>query len=171
MKSLSFTLRVAAILAAVLSAVLYLATQGKLSEMDDRLRAAIEKALEAEAELATYREQLGAIEQELTVERANASGSKQTVERLRAEMYTARQEVFINRQELAKAQEKIKELESSGRRLRQNLVETEQIFAKPSTQPLIESLNARIIELEDANLQLVKDLHRAKQQNSASGAL
>ena len=170
MKSLPFILGAAAILAAALSAVLYFTTQGKLREMDDLLRAATGRASAAEAELDLYSGQLEAIEKELVTERINTAESKRSEERLRAEIYTARREVSISNQELANAREKIEELESSGRRLRQNLVEIEQIFAKPDTKPEIDKLNARIFQLEEANLQLKKELHAAGQRKSSPRA-
>lgn len=162
MNSLSFILRAAAILAAALSAMLYFTSQGKLREMDDRLRAAIESAENAEAALDRDSAELEELRKALNSERAIAADAKRSVESLRAEIFTARQEVSKTQLELEKAREEIESLESTGRRLRQNLVETEQIFAKPNPQPEIEKLNARIIELENANLQLTRELHSAR---------
>ena len=157
------------ILAAALSAVLYFTTQENCAKWMTFYERLLEESA-AEAELDLYSGQLEAIEKELVTERINTAESKRSEERLRAEIYTARREVSISNQELANAREKIEELESSGRRLRQNLVEIEQIFAKPDTKPEIDKLNARIFQLEEANLQLKKELHAAGQRKSSPRA-
>lgn len=170
MKNLSLILRIAAILAAVGAAALFFISQGKLEEK----QAALEKAQAAtkatQAELSTANEQIASLESRIATERQSLADTKRQLEAVRSEMYTAKQEVTRTQQQLRESKKQAQELEDTARRLRSDLVKTEQALAAASKEAELALLADRINELEKANDTLTQEVNQAKARASSGGS-
>ncbi|MEO0508754.1 MAG: hypothetical protein AAF065_02705 [Verrucomicrobiota bacterium] len=162
MKYLSLILRVFAIAAAVAAAVIFFVSKGKLAELDAQLNDAQEAADTSRAELTTANGKIGELEANLNTERNKAAETKRNLEGVRAELYTSRQELTKAQQDMTQARGSIEELEDTTRRLRADLLDTEQKLASASREAEINQLNERIAELSEANEELEADLEEAK---------
>lgn len=160
MDPLPITLRILAVIGVVTCLSLYFASHGKLGDMDQLLVYTQEANDSLTEELKQTQQQLEETKTELNELRDQSANTKRSEESLRSEIFTARQELKRATLELDTAQEKITALEATGRRLREDLVAAEQSFAKPSVDPVVQQLNQRIIELENQNLYLTRELHK-----------
>lgn len=158
MKSLSLILRIVAIVAAIAAAALFFISQGKLEEKQAQLETSQKATAATQAELETANGDIEKLEGRLKNERDALADTKDKLEEMRSEMYTARQEVTRKEQELTEVKDKLNEAEGSARRLRADLIATEQQLAAASKETEIAQLNERIAELELANSTLKSDL-------------
>lgn len=158
MKSLSLILRIVAIVAGIAAAALFFISQGKLEEKQMQLEASQKATAATQAELETANGDIAKLEGRLKNEREALADTKDKLEEMRSEMYTARQEVTRKEQELTETKGKLTEAEGSARRLRADLIATEQQLAAASKETEIAQLNERIGELELANTTLKSDL-------------
>jgi uncharacterized protein (DUF3084 family) len=151
MKNLSLILRIVAIVAAIGAAALFFLAQGKLEEKQVELEKAQAANIATQAELGTANEQVASLETRIAAERESLADTKRKLEAVRSEMYTAKQEVTRTQQQLSIAKTQALELEDTTRRLRSDLVKTEQTLASTSKEAELAQLNERISELEKAN--------------------
>jgi septal ring factor EnvC (AmiA/AmiB activator) len=168
MNSLSMILRILAVVAAIAAAGLFFVSKGKLAEMQAVAQKAKKATVAVKAELTAANEQISALEGSLKSERDALANEKRKLESMRSEMYTARQEVSRTQQQLSKAKKSIADLESTARRLRADLLQSEQSLAGASKEGEISQLNDRIAELEESNAELKESLEEAKVTSSTS---
>lgn len=156
-------LRIIAIVAALAAGGLFFVSKGKLAEQ----KAAADKANQAtaavQAELSSANEKVQGLEGRLKTQLEAVTDAKQKLEGVRSEMYTARQEVSRSQQQLQEAKKSISQLESTTKRLRADLLRTEEGLAAASKEGEIAQLNERIAELEKLNTDLSESLEDAKQ--------
>lgn len=163
MNSLSMILRILAIVAAIAAGGLFFVSKGKLAEQKAAADRANQATAAVQAELATANEQIQDLKGSLKTERDAIADAKQKLVGVRSEMSTARQEVTRSKQQLQDAKRSIADLESSAKRLRADLLQTEEGLAAANKEGEIAQLNDRIAELEKANTDLSESLDDAKQ--------
>ena len=93
MNSLSMILRILAVVAAISATALFFVSKGKLAEQQALTQKAKQATVAVQAELTEANEQISALEVSLNNERDALANEKSKLESMRAEMYTARQEV------------------------------------------------------------------------------
>ena len=170
MNSLSMILRILAVFAAIAAASLFFVSKGKLAEMQAVAQKAEKATVAVKAELTAANEQISALEGSLKSERDALASEKRKLESMRSEMYTARQEVSRAQQQINKAKKSIDDLESTARRLRTELLQSEQSLAGASKEDEIAQLNDLIAELEGSNADLKELLEDARLTSSTSRA-
>ena len=170
MNSLSMILRILAVVAAISAAALFFVSKGKLAEQQAVAQKAEKATVAVQAELTTANEQISALEGSLNNERDALANEKRKLENMRSEMYTSRQEVSRTQQQLSEAKKSIAKLESTGRRLRTELLQSEQSLASSSKEDEIVPLIERIAKLEESNADLKESLEDAKVTSSTSRA-
>ncbi len=167
MKNLSLILRIVAIVAALASAGLFFAAQGKLSEKQTQLESAQKATQATQAELETANGQIASLESQLNTEREALAETKRTLQSVQSEKDAAQQEVTRTQQQLREAKNQVSTLEDTARSLRADLVATEQKLAEASKEAEIAQLNERISELENANETLKTDLEAERASHRA----
>ena len=163
-------LRILAVVAAISAAALFFVSKGKLAEQQAVAQKAEKLMVAVQAELTTASEQISALEGSLNNERDALANEKRKLENMRSEMYTSRQEVSRTQQQLSEAKKSIAKLESTGRRLRTELLQSEQSLASSSKEDEIVPLIERIAKLEESNAELKESLEDAKVTSSTSRA-
>ncbi len=163
-------LRILAIVAAIAAGALFFMGKGKLAEQ----KAAVEKAEQAtvavQGELTTANEQISTLEGNLKTERKALADEKRKLETIQSEMYTARGEVSRKLEQLNEAKKTIEDLEATAKRLRTDLLDSEQALASASKEGEIAQLNERIAELEKSNADLKEALESAKARAASSAS-
>ena len=170
MNSLSMILRILAVFAAIAAAGLFFVSQGKLAEQEAVIQKAEKATVAVQAELTAANEQISSLEGSLKNERGALAKEKRKLESMRSEMYTARQEVSRAQQQISKAEKSIADLDSTTRRLRTELLQSEQSLASASKEGEIAQLNDLVAKLEESNADLKKSLEEAKVISSTSRA-
>ena len=170
MNSLSMILRILAVFAAIAAAGLFFVSQGKLAEQEAVAQKAEKATVAVQAELTAANEQISSLEGSLKNERGALANEKRKLESMRSEMYTARQEVSRAQQQINKAKKSIDDLESTARRLRTELLQSEQSLAGASKEDEIAKLNDLVAELEGSNADLKELLEDARLTSSTSRA-
>ena len=168
MNSLSMILRILAVVAAISATALFFASKGKLAEQQALTQKAKQATVAVQAELTEANEQISALEVRLNNERDALANEKSKLESMRAEMYTARQEVSRTQLQISEAKKNIVDLENTARRLRADLLKSEQSLANASRESEIAQLNERIAELEQSTADLKEALEDAKATSSKS---
>lgn len=163
-------LRILAIVAAIAAAALFFMAKGKLAEQQAAVQKAEQATQAVQGELATANEQITALEGRLSTEREALADEKRKLESVRSEMYTARQEVSRTRQQLSEAKQSIEDLENTSKRLRADLLQSEQSLAASSKEGEIAQLNERIAELDRANAGLNESIEDLKARGASSSS-
>ena len=161
MNSLSIILRILAVVAAISATALFFVSKGKLAEQQAATQKAKQATVAVQAELTDANEQISALEVRLKNERDALANEKSKLESVRSEMYTARQEVSRTQRQISEAKKNIVDLENTARRLRADLLKSEQSLANASKESEIAQLNERIAELEGSTADLKKALEDA----------
>ena len=170
MNSLSMILRILAAVAAISATALFFVSKGKLAEQQAVTQKAEKATVAVKVELTTANEKISALEGSLGNERDALSNEKRKLESMRSEMYTARQEVSRTQRQVSEAQKSIAELESTTRRLRTDLLQSEQSHANSSKGDEVEELIKLIAELEKSNTDLKESLEKTQVSLSTSSA-
>jgi len=170
MNSLSMILRILAIVSAISATSIFYVGKGKLAEQQAVTQKAEQATKAVQNELAAANEQISALEGRLNNERDALANEKRKLESVRSEMYTARQEVSRTQQQLSEGKKSITELESVARRLRADLLQSEQSLASAGKEDEIASLNECVAELEKRNADLKESLESAKVTSSTSSS-
>lgn len=163
MNYLSLTLRIVAILAAIAAGFLYFLSEGTLDEKETELaqiRAELQALLDTN-ELTNL--DVSELQEKLTVETKLVEETKIQLEEAQAELVAEMQESQSVQNKLIETQRKVIQLEETTNRLREELINTENLFAAASKESLIAQLNERIEKLTVTNVQL-----RGKTQASTS---
>ena len=163
-------LRILAVVAAISATALFFVSKGKLAEQQAVAQKAEKATVAVQAELTDANEQISALEGSLSNERDALSNEKRKLESMRSEMYTARQEVSRTQRQVSVAKKSIAELESTARRLRSDLLQSEQSLASTGKEDEVEQLIERVAELEKSNADLEESLEDAKVTSSQSRA-
>ena len=170
MNSLSMILRILAVVAAISATALFFVSKGKLAEQQAVAQKAKQATVAVQAELTDANEQISALEGSLSNERDALANEKRKLESMRSEMYTARQEVSRTQRQVSEAKKSIAELESTARRLRTDLLQSEQSLASTSKGDEVEQLIKLVAELEESNADLKESLEKTEVSLSTSSA-
>lgn len=172
MNYLSLIFRIMAIFSAGIACVLYFSTANKIEEKEkelfqarNKLQSLIDKNETISLEVADLQEK--SLSNSKMVEEAQIK-----VEEVKSELIAEMQESQRLQNKLIEAQEKVSKLEEMNNRLRQELLNAENMSAAASQEGLIAQLSDRIEELTKANEQLKNEVivQKARIEDIPSGA-
>ena len=157
---------IVAILGAIIAGVLYFLSadrlvdkEEKIVQMQAELQLLLDKNESADLEIAELQEILTG--QTKLVEEADVR-----MEEDRAKLVVEMQESQRTQKKLIEAQKKITQLEETTTRLREELVNAENLFAAASQESLIAQLKERISELATSNAQLRNEMKTSAKQTN-----
>jgi septal ring factor EnvC (AmiA/AmiB activator) len=155
-------LRILAVVAAISATALFFISKGKLAEQEAVTQKAEKATAAVKTELTTANEKISALEGSLRNERDALSNEKRKLESMRSEMYTARQEVGRTQRQISEAKKNIADLENTAKRLRTDLLKSEQSLASSSKEDEVKQLIERVAELEKSNADLKESLEKTE---------